>query len=66
MDNEKLLNMDPYIILSWINTKLRDEFESLEALCSDYGLRCDAVIDRLKTIGYCYCQEKNQFKVFCN
>ena len=66
MDNEKLLNMEPHMLLSWINTKLRDEFESLEILCEDYGLKCEAVEDSLKTIGYSYNKEVNQFKVFCN
>lgn len=66
MDNEKLLNMDPYILLSWVNTKLRDEYESLDNLCIGYGLKCEAIEDRLKTVGYCYNKELNQFKVFCN
>ncbi len=62
MDNEKLLNMDPYILLSWANTKLRDEFDSLEELCFEYGLKYEIIADRLKTIGYCYLKEINQFK----
>lgn len=66
MDNEKLLNMDSYMLLSWINTKLRDEFESLKELCEEYGLKCEAVEDKLKTIGYCYNRKLNQFNVFCN
>ncbi|MDF2674670.1 MAG: hypothetical protein K0R09_2938, partial [Clostridiales bacterium] len=47
MDNEKLLNMEPHMLLSWINTKLRDEFETLKKLCDEYGLKCEAVEDRL-------------------
>lgn len=66
MDSEKLLNMDPYILLSWINTKLRDEFASLDELCDEYGLKYNMVEERLKTVGYCYDEKQNQFKVFCN
>lgn len=64
MDNEKLLNMDPYILLSWINTKLRDEFDSLERLCEEYGLKYDVVVNRIRIIGYCYLRDVNQFKAF--
>lgn len=29
-----MLPQDPYILLSYVNTKLRDEYASLSALCS--------------------------------
>ena len=29
-----MLPQDPYILLSFVNTKLRDEYESLESLCA--------------------------------
>jgi hypothetical protein len=66
MENEKLLNMEPHMLLSWINTKLRDEFKSLEKLCEEYGFKCEIVEAKLKTIGYGYNNDVNQFKVFCN
>ncbi len=34
MDN---LPKDPNILLSYINTKLRDDYTSLDALCDDLG-----------------------------
>ena len=35
MDN---LPKDPNILLSYINTKLRDDYTSLDALCDDLGV----------------------------
>lgn len=29
-----MLPQDPYILLSFVNTKLRDEYESLESFCA--------------------------------
>lgn len=66
MNNEKLLSMDPYILLSWTNTKLRDEFDSLEGLCSEYGLEYEIIVYRLKAIGYFYLMDANQFKALCD
>ena len=32
------LPQDPFILLSYVNTQLRDNFSSLEALCDDAGV----------------------------
>ena len=61
MDNEKALNMDVFILMSWINTKLRDEFDSLSNLCTTYDLDIEMIIIRLKEIGYFYNEKNNQF-----
>ena len=42
-----MLPNDPAMLLSYINMKLRDQYDSLE---------------KLKTIDYIYDNEKNQFK----
>ena len=57
-----MLPQDPYILLSFINTKLRDEYPGLDALCD--GLDADKVelIDRLAGAGYAYNTDTNQFK----
>lgn len=61
MDREQILNMDPFILLSWANMKLRDHFDSLSQMCDDYGLLEEEISDRLKSIGYRYNQHNNQF-----
>ena len=52
---------DPVILLSYINTQLRDFFPSLDELCSSLSLDKDALIKALKTIDYSYDINKNQF-----
>ncbi|GMQ56273.1 DUF4250 domain-containing protein [Vallitalea sediminicola] len=61
MDKQKLLSMDPYILLSIINMKLRDEFSSLEDLCSNYGMESVELEDKLQKIEYRYNEQTNQF-----
>ncbi len=60
LDNYK--TMDPNMLLSFINTLLRDEFDSLEELCKVHDLSQQVLVDRLKTAGYEYIKEQNQFR----
>ncbi len=53
---------DPNILLSVINTKLRDFYDSLDSLCDDLDYDKDEVINKLNSIGYIYNAEKNQFE----
>lgn len=62
MTNESIKTMDPQILLSLINTKLRDQYESLEALCDDLSITEEELVNKLKSIGYEYNNEFNQFK----
>ena len=52
---------DPVMLLSVINTKLRDYYESLEQLCNDMRLDQDAIIEKLHAIDYEYDADYNQF-----
>lgn len=49
------------ILLSYVNTKLRDEYDSLQALCEDLGAEQDALEERLRRIGYVYRADQNRF-----
>jgi hypothetical protein len=62
MTNDSIKNIDPNILLSIINTKLRDQYASLDILCYDLELTKEYILNRLKEIGYNYNEEKNQFK----
>ena len=62
MTNEDMKSMDPVMLLSFINTKLRDEYNSFEALCSDLSLEEEFLDKKLQDIGYEYNIEINQFK----
>lgn len=56
------LPADNYILLSVINTKLRDEYSSLDGLCEEEGLEKSDVCARLESLGYRYYADANSFK----
>ena len=55
------LPRDPVMLLSFVNTKLRDECNSLEEFCASYSVPDADIIKRLKTIDYTYDNKTNQF-----
>ncbi|MCD7723235.1 MAG: DUF4250 domain-containing protein [Clostridiales bacterium] len=55
------LPKDDYMLLSVVNTKLRDFYPSLDSLCADIGESRAAVTGRLAKIGYKYDEKSNQF-----
>ncbi|SCI76928.1 Uncharacterised protein [uncultured Flavonifractor sp.] len=56
-----MLPQDPVILLSYLNTKLRDQYPSLEALCDDLQADAGEITEKLKAIGYDYDPQRNQF-----
>ncbi len=52
---------DPYILLSLLNTKLRDEEPTLQSLCLSYNLDIGEIVSKMKKIGYVYSEKTNQF-----
>ena len=56
-----MLPQDPIILLSYVNTKLRDEYPSLDALCEDLDADRDELVRRLEGVNYVYSPEHNQF-----
>ncbi len=57
-----MLPQDPYILLSYVNTKLRDEYESLDALCGGLDADKAELVGKLTGAGYAYDPDTNQFK----
>lgn len=57
-----VLPQDPFILLSFINTRLRDEYASLDALCEDLGLDRAALEARMAALGYAYDEGQNRFR----
>lgn len=55
------LPKDPYMLLSVVNMKLRDNYSSLDALCDDMEADGGEIAETLKKIGYVYDSESNQF-----
>ncbi|MDO4155570.1 MAG: DUF4250 domain-containing protein [Oscillospiraceae bacterium] len=52
---------DPYILLSYLNTQLRDKYASLAALCEDLDESQTALEEKMKTVQYYYDPIRNQF-----
>lgn len=52
---------DPYMLLSYINTKLRDEYLTLEDLCSSMNVNREQLEIALSSIEYTYVRELNRF-----
>lgn len=57
-----MLPQDPYILLSVVNTKLRDEYPSLEYLCVGMDVDESELTKTLSGVGYAYDSGTNQFK----
>lgn len=52
---------DPVMLVSFVNLKLRDFYDSLEALCEDLDVDGEELKGKLAAIDYHYNKEKNQF-----
>ena len=48
------LPSDPMLLLSVVNTKLRDYYSSLDALCEDMQVDRETLVNKLKGIDYEY------------
>lgn len=60
-ENEMLLPKDPYMLLSVVNMKLRDNYKSLDMLCEDMNVNPSDISSALEKAGYVYSSELNQF-----
>ena len=52
---------DPVILLSYLNTQLRDFYPSLTELCDAMELKEEEIKAKLDAIDYHYDAEQNQF-----
>lgn len=52
---------DPVILLSVVNTKLRDYYPTLDALCDDMQIDKKELSDKLDLLDYVYDAGRNQF-----
>ena len=55
------LPQDPVILLSYINTQLRDFYPSLEEFCKAQGCTAEEICQKLSLIDYEYDAGQNQF-----
>lgn len=55
------LPSDPAMLLSVVNTKIRDHYHTLEALCEDMQVDKGQITQTLKAIDYVYDADRRQF-----
>ena len=52
---------DPMMLLSYVNTRLRDVYPDFETFCGEEGVELDAVTEKLRSIDYEYDSKLNRF-----
>ncbi|MBE6742365.1 MAG: DUF4250 domain-containing protein [Ruminococcaceae bacterium] len=53
---------DPFMLLSVINMKLRDDYSSLDELCEDMGIGREEIEKKLGAAGFEYNEASNSFR----
>ena len=56
---------DPMMLLSYVNTQLRDFYPDFAALCAEKELDAEEVIRKLRSIDYEYDEKLNRFVANC-
>ena len=56
-----MLPQDPAILLSVVNTRLRDLYSDLDELCCSEGVERRELEEKLAKLNCVYCPERNQF-----
>lgn len=52
---------DPIILLSFLNTKLRDKYKDIDEMCDDMELDREQIEKKILSVGYKYSDARNQF-----
>ena len=52
---------DPIMLLSYLNTQLRDNYGSFDELVASLGVNKKEIEDKLEALGYLYNEEFNRF-----
>lgn len=53
---------DPIMLMSYLNTQLRDKYPTLTELCKSLGLEQAELEEKLRSAGFTYRPEQNQFR----
>lgn len=52
---------DPFMLMSFVNMKLRDQYSTLKELCDSLNIDQEWLIAKMKEIGMEYSAENNRF-----
>lgn len=55
------LPQDPIMLLSYVNTQLRDNYSSLDDFCSSLDVERSELEEKLRAVNYEYDAERNAF-----
>ncbi|SCX19936.1 protein of unknown function [Ruminococcaceae bacterium P7] len=58
---DNMLPNDPMILLSYVNTKLRDYYSTLDLLCDDLNVNREELEQKLSAVDYRYDSKLNRF-----
>ena len=58
---DNMLPNDPMILLSYVNTKLRDYYSTLNLLCDDLNVNREELEQKLSAVDYRYDSKLNRF-----
>ncbi|WP_194610721.1 DUF4250 domain-containing protein [Clostridium vitabionis] len=53
---------DPFLAVSFVNTELRDSYDSLDALCASCGVDRKALEEKLALAGFSYDEAQRRFR----
>ncbi len=56
-----MIPKDPFILLSYVNTQLRDFYPSLDKMCVTLGIDKKELEEKLALVDYRYEEKTNQF-----
>ena len=56
-----VLPQDPFMLFSFINMKVRDNYDSLKTLCDDLGIEQHELEEKLNAAGFEYNPAQNKF-----
>ena len=57
-----MLPKNPILLLSIVNTKLRDFYSNLDSYCEDMDISRNIIEKKLENAGYKYHSDLNQFR----
>ena len=55
------LPKDPVMLMSFVNTQLRDHYDSLSSFAGAYMVEEEEILKKLEAAGYVYDRENNRF-----
>lgn len=57
----EMLPKDPFMLLSYVNTQLRDNYSSLEDFAAGMGIEPEEIKEKLAKLNYIYDEALNKF-----